>query len=488
MSECRYSLFGRWVLIIVLIAVAIPLNGSLAYSTDPANRGINVESLEKRGVRIWTEKGCGSVYQVGEQLHVRVSTQKSGYLTIFHLDPHGVVHILFPNRFRQDNYITKKKMHRIPGPSDSFKFTISLPKGVDKLLAVVTETKRRLVREDFSNFDQVFPKLSGSKGQVISQVSKGIEVIPNNEWWAADTCSITVGHDGDGDDGEDGQDDGEDSQDQLAGRALIVGIADYMNERVEVLGRPYKFNDLRYTVSDAREMKDVLKTRFKEIKILTNQEATYEAIERNVNNWLGSVEKGELAALYFSGHGAFQTDMDGDEEDGQDEVLVPFNYPEVEKFISDDQINDWFTSLPTNKVLYIADSCHAGTSSKMIRTFTTSGVMKSAYQEELRDSIGLDLEKGTRFGQKGENKQIVALEASQPDQSARESSDLKQGVFTYFLVKGMEGKADENADGKVTTKELFEFTKEKVLEFTENNQEPMCRGCDGAGFFLSISR
>lgn len=483
MSERNYSLFTRWVLIIVLITVAISFNSSLAYSKGSGNRGINVESLEKRGVRIWSEKGCGSVYQVGELLHVRVSAQKSGYLTIFHLDPHGMVHILFPNKFHQDNYITKKKTHRIPGPSASFKYTICLPKGVDKLLAVVTETRRKLVREDFSNFDQVFPKLRGSKGQVISQVKKGIEVIPNKEWWAADTCSITVGRNGDG---EDGQDDGEDSQDQLGGRALIVGIADYMNARVEVLGRTYKFNDLRYTVSDAREMKNVLETRFKKIKILTNQEATYEAIERNVKNWLGSVEKGKLAALYFSGHGAFQTDMDGDEEDGQDEALIPFNYPKIEKFISDDQINDWFTSLPTSKVVYIADSCHAGTSSKMIRTFTTSATMKSAYQEELQDSIGLDLEKESRFGQKGGNKQIVALEASQPDQSARENQDLKQGVFTYFLVKGMEGEADKNGDGKVSTKELFEFTKEKVLEFTEYEQEPMCRGCDKAGFLLSI--
>jgi len=38
----------------------------------------------------------------------------------------------------------------------------------------------------------------------------------------------------------------------------------------------------------------------------------------------------------------------------------------------------------------------------------------------------------------------------------------KHGLFSYFLMKGMQGEADENNDKNLTIQELFDFTKTNV--------------------------
>jgi len=41
-------------------------------------------------------------------------------------------------------------------------------------------------------------------------------------------------------------------------------------------------------------------------------------------------------------------------------------------------------------------------------------------------------------------------------------SELKRGIFSFFLMKGMEGDADSNKDGKITTGEMQEYLSDKV--------------------------
>lgn len=40
----------------------------------------------------------------------------------------------------------------------------------------------------------------------------------------------------------------------------------------------------------------------------------------------------------------------------------------------------------------------------------------------------------------------------------------KHGLFSYFLMKGMQGEADVNNDNKLTIQELFDFTKQMYQE------------------------
>src|SRR5262249_27631471 len=74
----------------------------------------------------------------------------------------------------------------------------------------------------------------------------------------------------------------------------------------------------------------------------------------------------------------------------------------------------------------------------------------------------------------GLQKSLFSLTASRASERSFESPDLKggHGVFTYYLVSGMEGAADSDADGIVTADELSEYVHTQVREYTGAKQNP----------------
>jgi uncharacterized caspase-like protein len=54
------------------------------------------------------------------------------------------------------------------------------------------------------------------------------------------------------------------------------------------------------------------------------------------------------------------------------------------------------------------------------------------------------------------------LTASAPDQISWSSDELGHGIFSYYLMKGMEGEADGNQDGRLTSGELHAYLLDKV--------------------------
>ena len=83
---------------------------------------------------------------------------------------------------------------------------------------------------------------------------------------------------------------------------------------------------------------------------------------------------------------------------------------------------------------------------------------------------------------------MFSLTASRDRERSFESSDWGggHGIFTYYVVKGMEGSADENGDGIVTADELAEYVHTNVREATKGAQNPTSdRGSFDANMLLS---
>jgi uncharacterized caspase-like protein len=57
---------------------------------------------------------------------------------------------------------------------------------------------------------------------------------------------------------------------------------------------------------------------------------------------------------------------------------------------------------------------------------------------------------------------FTVITASQSDQISSSSPDLKHGIFSYYLMRGMEGYADANRDGKITAGEMQAYLAETV--------------------------
>ena len=57
---------------------------------------------------------------------------------------------------------------------------------------------------------------------------------------------------------------------------------------------------------------------------------------------------------------------------------------------------------------------------------------------------------------------FTVLSASSPDQISFSNPSLRHGIFSFYLMKGLEGKADINRDGKSTVKELDKYLQNNV--------------------------
>lgn len=73
---------------------------------------------------------------------------------------------------------------------------------------------------------------------------------------------------------------------------------------------------------------------------------------------------------------------------------------------------------------------------------------------------------------------VVVMTASDHDQISGAVSDQSHGAFTYYLLKGLNGAA-QDASGRVTVKGLFDYLVPKVQDAASRNnrdQTPRLRG------------
>ena len=64
------------------------------------------------------------------------------------------------------------------------------------------------------------------------------------------------------------------------------------------------------------------------------------------------------------------------------------------------------------------------------------------------------------------------------DQTSSTIKEAEHGIFTYYLLKGLQGNADKDKDKKITNLELFKYLKKNVgSEAMKQNhdQEPMLK-------------
>lgn len=79
----------------------------------------------------------------------------------------------------------------------------------------------------------------------------------------------------------------------------------------------------------------------------------------------------------FTGHGGQTKDLDGDEDDGYDEVIYPVDF-KIAGHIVDDQMHDIMVRplQPGVRLTAIFDSCHSGSALDLPYIYSTKGMLK----------------------------------------------------------------------------------------------------------------
>ena len=71
---------------------------------------------------------------------------------------------------------------------------------------------------------------------------------------------------------------------------------------------------------------------------------------------------------------------------------------------------------------------------------------------------------------------FTVMTAARGDQTAKPLEEAKHGMFGYFLMKGMEGEAEQNKDNKVTAGELHQYVQQNVVQQSSGSQTPELQG------------
>ena len=155
-------------------------------------------------------------------------------------------------------------------------------------------------------------------------------------------------------------------------KAFLVGISNYTSNEEETS------EDSWSNIHGANDIELISRTLQKQkfnVTKLLNKEATASRIRKDLSTFISSCKVGDIVYIHFSCHGQPAEDIDGDEDDGWDEALVPYDALKVymqgkytgENHITDDELNGYLNSIRQkvglNGLVYvIIDACHAGTS------------------------------------------------------------------------------------------------------------------------------
>ena len=71
---------------------------------------------------------------------------------------------------------------------------------------------------------------------------------------------------------------------------------------------------------------------------------------------------------------------------------------------------------------------------------------------------------------------FTVMTAAAGDQTAKPLEEAKYGMFSYFLMKGMEGDAYANEDNQITAGELHAYVQQNVIQQSAGSQTPELQG------------
>lgn len=233
-------------------------------------------------------------------------------------------------------------------------------------------------------------------------------------------------------------------------RALLVGVSDYGNTMED----PNKWANIS-GANDIILLSPLFTEQGYSVTSLVDGQATHARITAALEQLASDSQKGDIVYIHFSMHGQPFEDLNGDEEDGWDEALIPVDAEmlyaegvyEGKNHLLDDELEVYFNSIrnklgPEGQLVVILDACHSGTASRgdddHIRGtregFTRSGKDYTPDRtQETNDYFTVASTKGQA--------PVTFIEACRSYQVNREVRDVDTntwyGSLSYYIAKSM---------------------------------------------------
>lgn len=134
-------------------------------------------------------------YAVGESIRIGVRVSEDAYVYLFNVRTDGSVDQILPNNydaFGQDNFVSAGETKYFPPEGAAYGFTVNAPEGLDKVIAVASETQ--LDTSTLATFESDPNFASSDLGEEGFADALSIIVTPlPQEDWVSDTALFYVG-------------------------------------------------------------------------------------------------------------------------------------------------------------------------------------------------------------------------------------------------------------------------------------------------------
>jgi len=219
--------------------------------------------------------------------------------------------------------------------------------------------------------------------------------------------------------------------------ALIIGNTDYIDQGLAQLTAPGKDAE-----DFARVLKDPNICAFDDVMVLFN-ELSATVIEK-IDEFFDQKKPDDMLILYFSGHGV---------RDEGGSLYLAFKNTVRSRLrstaVKADYIKEAMDQSRSKRQVLILDCCN-------------SGAFPQGTKAEVGGTMGLT-QAFQGYGR-------FVLTASDATQFAWEGDKVigstDNSLFTHFLLKGLEGEADQDGDGNITVDELYDYAYEQVSKVT----------------------
>ncbi len=217
--------------------------------------------------------------------------------------------------------------------------------------------------------------------------------------------------------------------------AVIVGCADYKRQNL----------DLRFSDDDAYRFYAYLKScegggiPDEHIAVLIDEAANKNNIIKTMNDVFSKATADDMLLFFFSGHGAENAFCPTDITD------------QFSSLLQHNEVKAVFKKYPAKYKVCFADACFSGS---IYHGTPTPSTATTAISET----------------------NVVIMMSSKNTETSQENMKMRQGAFTYYLIKGLKGSADRDKDGIVNLGEIFTYVKANVINFTDSKQTPIIEG------------
>ncbi|KAK7206146.1 caspase domain-containing protein [Myxozyma melibiosi] len=247
-------------------------------------------------------------------------------------------------------------------------------------------------------------------------------------------------------------------------KALLIGI-NYIGTKSALRGCINDVNNIRnFLLNNGYKSEDMV--------VLTDDQQNQRSIPTKANmiaamQWLvKGAQPNDSLFFHYSGHGGQTEDLNGDEEDGFDEVIYPLDFQTAGHIIDDDLHSIMVTPLTAGvRLTAIFDSCHSGTVLDLPYVYSTQGVIKEPnLAKEAGQGLLSAFSSYSRGDLSGAISTITGIVKQATNGGGNKASELTRrtktspaDVITFSGCKDSQTSADASEAGKATGAMSYAF-------------------------------